>query len=138
MAYDHWQQDILVAADASLATAADIGTWAPGYQPVVVKAAALVFTTTVDATGAVTLQRRPTAGSAAGEVAIDVLNYTIALGTQGLVVYSDNLNQLVVPGEEVVFEVTDATPTVGAAHCILFLQPCWEHPDNNSDMTLTT
>lgn len=134
MSYSHFQTDVRVAEDASLASAAVVGTLSPGYQPVIARAAALVITTAADDDGVLTLKHRPTAGSSSGETTVDTFSYGTG-NAAGSVVYVDGFEQKVAPGEELVFEVTDATPTAGNAHCVAFTQPCWEHPDNNDNMT---
>lgn len=138
MSYSHFQTDQRLAEDASLASAAVIGTLSPGYQPVIARAAALVVTTALDNAGVVTIKHRPTAGSSSGETTVDTISYDNAAGigaAAGDVIYVDGFEQKVAPGEELVFEVTDATPTAGEAHVVAFVQPCWEHPDNNDNMT---
>ena len=138
--YTHGQHQEMVASNASLASAADIGDFAPGYMPFVIEAVALVFTTAANATGAVKVDKRPTAGSdtSRGDGDIATLNYTTATGAVGKVVYIDGLNIKIAPGEEAVFQVTNATPTAGNAHLILFGRHVWETPANNADMALTT
>lgn len=136
MSYSHSQIDVRLAEDAALATAAVVGTFSPGYQPVVVRAAALVITTAADASGVVTVKHRPTAGSTTGETNVGTISYGTSEAA-GTAVYLDGFEQKVSPGEELIFEVTDATPTAGNAHCVAFMQPCWEHPDNNTNMAAT-
>lgn len=138
MSYEHGRTQETVATAASLATAAVIGTFSPAYQPVVVRAVSLIFTTAVNATGAVTVKKRPTAGSTSGETTIDILNYTTTTGAQGKCVYIDGLNTKISPTEELIFQVTDATPTVGNAHCGVSFDETWEVPANNTDMAVTT
>lgn len=140
MSYDHTQLETIVAKDASVASAADVGDWAPGYVPMIIRAVALVFTTAANATGALKVDKRPTAGSdtARGDGDVATINYTTTTGAQGKVVYKDGLSIKVSPGEEVVFQITDATPTAGNAHLILFVEPSWEQPGNNTDMAATT
>ena len=140
MAYTDSKHEVIIAKDASLASAADVGDWAPGYVPFRVNAIALVFTTAVDNTGALKVDKRPTAGSdtSRGDGDIATLNYTTTTGAQGKVVYKEGIDTVINPGEEIVAEVTDATPTAGAAHIILYGEPVWEVPANNTDMAATT
>ena len=140
MSYIFSKREVLVATDQSLATATDIGDWAPGMTPWIIRAVALVFTTDVDDTGVVKVDKRPTAGSdsSRGDGDIATINYTTSNGDQGKVIYKDGLNVEIKPGEEVVFQVTDATPSTGKAHLILFIEPKWELPANNTDMSATT
>lgn len=140
MGYTHSKSEVLVTANASLASAADIGDWAPGYIPHIIRAVALVITTALDATGVLKVDKRVTAGSDAGRGDGDIatINYTAALGVAGAVIYKDGLDIELKPNEEAVFQVTDATPTAGNAHLILYVEPRWETPANLPDMVATT
>lgn len=140
MAYTHGKQEIVVVKDGSLATAADIGHWGPGLIPHVIRAVALVFTTSVNATGQVKFDKRPTAGSdtSRGDGDVATINYTSTTGAQGKIVYKEGLNIELKPSEEVVAEVTDATPTAGNAHVILYVEPRFERLANNTDAAITT
>lgn len=135
MAYDHFQASEQVAAAAALTTAGVIAAsrWSPGYQPVRIRAVAVTLTVAMNAAGAVALKRRPTPGSATGEETIATL--TLANGSAiGTVIYADGFDVKVSPGDELVFDVTDATPTAGSGHLSVFYQPSWEHPMNNTEM----
>ncbi len=140
MAYGDQQVEHMMAKDASLASAADVADFAPGYQPVIIRAVALVFTTSVNATGALKIDKRPTAGSDTGRGDGDIatINYTTVTGAQGKVVFKENIDVELKPSEEAVAQVTDATPSAGNAHIILFFEPRWEVPGNNTDMNATT
>lgn len=139
MAYTHSKYEVIVAKDASLASAADVGDWAPGYIPHIIRAVALVFTVVPQATGVMKLDKRPAAGSdtSRGDGDVAVMNYTAAGGVAGQVIYKNGLDVEIKPGEEVVAQITDATPTSGSAHIILYVEPRWETPANESDMTAT-
>lgn len=133
MGYTHDKFEVNVAT-ASLATAADIGTYAPGFKPVIIRAFALVFTVAANATGQVTVDKRITAGSDTGRVADQaVINYTTTTGAIGNVVYKDGLNIEIQPGAELIFEVTDGTPTAGTAHLIVYGEFRQEEPANVVD-----
>lgn len=136
MAYDHGQIEHMIAKDASLASLAIIGEWSPGYQPWRLRAAALVFTVTAGAAGEVEINHRPTAGSQSSEVALDAITFDGTTGAQGKVRFVE-LTAVVRPGEEVSFEVIDVAAT-GTVHCILFFEPSWENPLNNTRMTNVT
>lgn len=140
MSYTNDFGEVVVAKDASLATAADIGDWAPGYFPAIIRAAAIVFTTAVNATGQVKLDKRPTAGSdtSRGDGDVATLNYTTTTGAQGKVVYKDKLDVAIAVGEEVVWQVTDATPTAGAGHLVMVVEVRHDTPANEADMAATT
>lgn len=140
MAYPIGQREVQVAAAASLATAADIGNWGTGLEPYIIRGVSLIFTTAVDATGALKVDKRPTAGSDTGRGDGDVatINYTTVTGAQGKGVFKNGLSIKVNPTEQVVFQVTDATPTAGAADLYLTIEPSPEEPANNTDLVATT
>lgn len=133
------QLEVIVAKDAALSALADIGDWAPGYEPHIIRAVALVITNTIGAAGVVKVDKRPTAGSDTdrtdGTVAVINLATTHDAGE---VVYKDGLSVLIKPGEEVVFEVTDITVAGDTAHLILFVEKSPENPANNTKMLKTT
>ena len=139
MAYTHSKYEVIVAKDASVASAADVGDWAPGYIPHIIRAVALVFTTVSQATGVIKVDKRVAAGSDTGRGDGDIatLNYTAAGSVAGQVIYKDGLDIEIKPGEEAVFQVTDATPSSGNCHLILYVEPRWDTPANESDMTAT-
>lgn len=140
MAYTHTQYEVVMGKDLSLASAADVADWAPGFVPHRIRAVALVFTTAANASGTLKIDKRPTAGSdtSRGDGDVADIDYDATAGAQGLVVYQTGIDVKVSPGEELVAQVTDATPTAGNAHVVLFVEPMWEEPGNNSDMSATT
>jgi hypothetical protein len=140
MGYTHSKYEVLVTANASVASAGDIGDWSPGYIPHIIRAVAMVFTTVSQATGVTKVDKRPAAGSDTGRGDGDIatINYTAAGSAAGQVIYKDGLDIELLPGAEAVFQVTDATPTSGNAHLILYVEPRWETPANVTAMTATT
>lgn len=140
MSYTHSKYEVLVTANAALSSAADVGDWSPGYIPHIIRAVALVFTTIMSHTGVLKVDKRTLAGSDTGRGDGDIatINYTVALGTAGACIYKDGLNIEILPGQEAVFQVTDATPTSGNAHLILYVEPRWEIPANIAAMVATT
>lgn len=134
MSYTHSKYQAVVATDASLTSASDVGDWAPGYVPHRIRAVALVVTTNVDDAGVLKVDKRPTAGSGTGRGDGDVAELSYASPDQGDVIYVDGLDVVINPGEDVVAEVTDATPTTGAAHIVYYVEPVWETPANNDAM----
>lgn len=137
MSYGDYQVEHTVkAADDLTASAGVRGEFTPMYSPVRVKAVGIVFTEVPGNNNLVTeFNHRPTAGSSSGETQIAAISATAAQGAAGLVRFTDGLDQLVKPGESITFEVTTATATTGIANAVVFVQPAWENPANNSDMT---
>lgn len=136
MSYDHMMKDITVATGASTASLAVIGTWTPGLFPVVLRGAALVFTTAAGAAGNCAVKHRPTAGSTSGETTLDNIVFDGTIGAQGNVVYCWGLEKNVLPGEQIAFEIDDVAAS-GVVDLKLAVQAKWEIPGNNTDMKLT-
>lgn len=135
MAYD-LQREVLVVQCGAMSAAADIGSWNPGYQPVVIRAVAVVLRAIASSGGVVKVDKRPTVGSDTSRGDGDVATVTIPNAqAAGTVVYSDQLNVKVSPGEEIVAEVTDAFGTFGDV--IVLVEPAFENPANNTDMSET-
>lgn len=118
-----------------LTTTGDKGNYAPGNIPYYVRGVAIVAKVAGSAAGVVKGDKQPTAGSASGRGDGDVFVLT-ALNphAQGKVMFKDNMKVLLKPGEQVVIEVTTAWTGVSNADVILFLEPAWEHADNNTNM----
>ena len=139
--YSDTQYEVFMGRALSLATAADVGdVWGAGNVRHIIRAVMLIFTTAVDATGVLKIDKRPTAGSntGRGDGDIAVINYTTVTGAQGKGVFKEGLNVQMNATEEAVAQVTDATPTAGNAHVILLVEPAWERPANNTDLVATT
>ena len=136
MAYDHQKSDVLAGSNISVATTGVKTNTPAGTFPFVVRAFAAVIRTvpTVTAT-IVTGKRRPTPGSATGEVIIGtlVLPTTAALGN---LYYKTGFSTKVFAGEEFVFDVTTAS-TAGAADLIVQTEPNWDIPGNSPKMILS-
>jgi hypothetical protein len=138
MSYTTGKYEVIVAKDAALSSTGDIsgGKWAPGFHPHIIRAAMLVVTNAIDNALVIKGDKRPTAGSDSGRGDGDVFVLTVSTtnGALGNVCYADNLDIEIKPGEEVVFEVTDAAAASDTGHLILLVEPRWEVPGNNTDM----
>jgi hypothetical protein len=135
VAYDQTKYEIMVGTDVDLNSAADCGDWAPGYIPHIVRAVAVVVTNTLGGAGVLKVDKRPTAGDDTGRGDGDIATVTLPNGTTaGSVIYVDGLNVRVDPGQEAVAEVTDVTAASDTAHVILYVEPTWERPANNTAM----
>lgn len=137
MSYDHQVDQIRCDAGAALATTA-VAIIARfihvGLQPVWVKGAAFVIEVVPGTTAPViTIRHRPTIASATGQTTIETITVPTTRAV-GDVVYVDNIDKKVLPGEEVVFDVTTASVTTGSGHCILMTAPSWDAPGNNGNM----
>jgi hypothetical protein len=130
--------EVEMAKTADLNSLADCGSFAPGYMSYIVRAVAAVINNDVAAAGVLKFDKRPTAGSdvSRGDGDVAILNLS-TLHTGGKVVYKDGLNIRLDPGQEIVAEVTDVTGASDTARVILYLEPTWERPANNTAMVAT-
>lgn len=118
-----------------LTSTGDKGNYAPGPIPVYVRGVAIVCKAAGSAAGVIKGDKQPTAGSASGRGDGDVFILTAPNPiAQGKVLHKDNMKVLLKPGEQVVVEVTTGLTGVNSADVILFLEPAWEHADNNTNM----
>lgn len=138
MAYTHDKDERQLADKEGLDTAEVIGDeLAIGNVPWIVRAVAVVITTSPDEDGQITVKRRDVAGSSSDEDDIAVINYAASVSA-GDVIYDNNLDIEVTPGQSIVAEVTDATPTSGNASVLVYGEMRWENPGNFTNMSETT
>ena len=138
MSYNHQMDQVRCDAGTGL-TLVGTGIKArflnTGLYPVVVAGAAILVEVVAGDQAVFTIRHRPTIASATGQTTID----TITLETTdaaGKVVYVTGLDTKVLPGEEVVFDLTDAAAS-GTVHCVLMTKPSWEQPANITDMRVS-
>ena len=112
------------------------GNWCP-ITPVRISMVGIVVMNDIAAAGAVEFRRRPTAGSATGEVTVATVNL-LATHTQGQVVYVNGLNHMVMPGSELTVEVTDVTGAGDLGRAVVWLDYSWEYPQNIQAMVAST
>lgn len=106
----------------------------PGLFPLTLRRVGVVLQTEA-ATGTsavVTIERRPIAETAANEVTLGTI--TVAAGALGQIFYSDQFNDKISPGEDVVADVTTAMGTQATFGFIFEFDPAWEHPSNIAAM----
>lgn len=134
MAYSHFQNEVMVAANSAVLSSAGQAYWAPGYQPVRLRAAAVVVTTQVtDVAATVAILHRPAAGTTSGEVTLDTITVPVS-AAPGSVIYVDGLDTIIRPGGEVELD-GGGEGTAGAGHLVLFMEPSWDNPQSNTSMT---
>jgi hypothetical protein len=126
-----------MARAVNLNALADVGFFAP-IVPHKVAILGAVIGNDIAATGVISFDLRPTAGSDTGRTngTVGVLNLTTA-HTGGKVVYKE-ISFLVLPGQEVVAEVTDVTGAADVADIAIWVEPIWENPLNRLAMALST
>jgi len=139
MAYTHTQYEVMVGKDLSLASTADVADWAPGMVPHRIRGVAVIVTNTIGATGVVKLDKRTASGDDTGRGDGDVCTINLATTHDaGKVVYKTGLNVEILPGQEVVVQVTDACASGDTAHVVMMVEPRWDQPANNTKMIETT
>jgi len=136
MSYTHQMDQVVCNAQAAIAvttTGIKARFMNTGLQPIQVRGAAYIIevASTVTAT-VIAVKHRPTIASATGETSIETITVPTARAI-GDVVYVDNIDKKVLPGEEVVFDVTTAS-TAGSGHFVLQTVPSWDAPGNNGNM----
>lgn len=136
MAYTDQLDGVILGANLDLSSTGSKATRACGYQPFVVRAVTIIYRTEPTATGTLELRLRPTAGSASGETAVATLN-AVAADAIGGVLYKDQLNVKVLPGQELNAQVTSAFAGVTSADIQLTIDPSWDVPGNRTAMRLT-
>lgn len=143
MAYSHTQYEIQLTGAAgaalSIASTGDKATWLPGYVPHRIRGCAFVITTAATVTPPILnfttqLTALSNAGIAAGDIAIVK---PLLAQAAGVVVYKDGIQAKVKPGQSVVLNVGTAA-SAGAGVGVLFAEPEWETPANNTSMAATT
>jgi hypothetical protein len=106
-------------------------TFSPGVRPFKLRSVAVVVTLQNTVTPPVlTIKRRPTAGSATGEVTVTTLTVPLAR-LPGEIVYKNGLDETVSPGEQLVADLTTAS-TAGAGDIVLEFDPKWDQLTNNA------
>lgn len=104
--------------------------WSPALQGCTIRRLAVVVEVAATTTACVlTLKKRPTPGSAAGEVILQTLTLS-ATEAAGTVVYGNDIAAAILPGEQVVIDVTTAGVAAVRNYAYLEIDPDWEVPGN--------
>lgn len=141
MAYTEQLEQILVARAVDLNSVADVtgANWTPLAFPVMVHGIFAAVGNTIAAAGVLKCDKRVTFGDDTGRGDGDLGVITFATThTGGKVVYHLLSTPVKVsPGEQAVFQVTDATGASDVADIGLLVSPSWERPANISAMVAT-
>jgi len=132
--YPHKYEEIVGQA-LDIASTGDKAFWAPGYVNHILRAVTVKITNDIGATGTINIDKRITFGSDTGRVdnIISAIQLTTA-HTGGKVVYRDQLNVLVKPGEQLVVAADDAAAAGDLCEVSFWLEPIYENPANNTAM----
>jgi len=143
MAYDHTKYEVDLGI-LDLTSTGDKATWGPGLVPHIVRAVSIVIDATPGDAGVVKGDLRPTRDSDTSRTDGTVFtinlatSHTFTAGTGPKVVYHVPSSPVkVLPGQEVVIEVTDASASVDEARVCLLVEPSWDQPGNITGMVAT-
>lgn len=147
MAYTHTKYEVDLTsgtATLDLTSTGDKAVWGVGLVPHIVRAAAIVINATPGDAGVVKGDLRPTRGSDTSRTDGTVFtinmatSHTFTAGTTRKIIYHVPSSPVtVMPGQEVVVEVTDASASVNAAKMYLLVEPSWDQPGNITGMVAT-
>jgi len=130
MAYSEKQLVNLNETALTLASTGIKARWHPGTMPATIRRWGLTLEAATSVTAAVVvLKKRPTPGSASGEVVLSTLTLATAEAA-GNTVYSNNLNAQILAGEQVIVEVTTAATGGATTYAFLEFDPDWDTPAN--------
>ncbi len=141
MSYIEQMEQVLVARAVDLNSVADVtgANWTPLAFPVMIHGIFAAVGNTIAAAGVLKCDKRPTFGSdsSRGDGDLGVITFATS-HTGGKVVYHLLAAPIKLsPGEQAVFEVTDATGASDVADIGLLMSPSWERPANISAMVAT-
>ena len=129
----HIQEQVIVQSGSGTSVA-DIGKWAPGYTPVIVKALCVLVRVVPSCAGVVSLEKRVTLQSDSSRVVLLCVAIPNAAAA-GKVYYAYMASGVKVsPGDELVAKVTDAMGTDAVVDVVVVVDPSFETPAANSDM----
>lgn len=148
MAYTHTKYEVPMTTGTSvldLTSTGDKARWSPAMVPHIVRAVAIILNATPGDSGVVKGDLRPTIGSDTSRTDGTVFtinlatSHTFTAGTVRKVIYHVPAAPVtVMPGQEVVVEVTDASASVNGAKISFLVEPAWDQPGNITGMVATT
>lgn len=118
-----------LATPLALQTAADKLFYSFAVPTKVIRAVFTVTTAITVTPAVVAIDKQPVIGSGTGRVEVgrSTLPITGKGSAIGDVVYSPAMNEVFMPGQQLVVELITAS-TAGAAHVDLWVEPAWEAP----------
>lgn len=129
------EQHNVQIVDAGTAASTGVkGSYFACLMPYVVRAFAVSCKTEPTGSAVITLKRRPTPGSASGEVVIATIN--VLAGTNaGDTLYKTDLSTAVGSDEEVVVDVTTLHASLTSFNASMLIDPDWDSPANLASAT---
>lgn len=136
MSYTNDKIEVALGSGQVVTSTGTVGSWMPGFQPHVIRAASAIITAATTS-GAVVKVLSGTIGLTGSLTTVATLNLTTGAATDTSVIFSDQLDVQVDPGEEVQFRVTETGAGANFTP-VLYMQPTWEMPANLSSMASST
>ena len=142
MAYTHSKYEVLMDAASgpiySATASGDKANWSPGFMPHIVRAVAVIPTVSGTTLSGMVFNFNHldlTSGSTASALA--VINGTATV-IPGRVMYKTVSGEVAVnPGEDVIFNVGTAKTAVNI-RAVLYVEPKWDSPGNQSNLVAST
>lgn len=142
MAYVHGQREVPLTTSGGVQIISTTGglllKYAPGYQPLVVRAAAVQNTTTIVGVIApvISLWESAIAGGTSGNwTVIDTITMTTAATQQGQLFFVEDLQTKIEPGHEVVAQITTVSTEAVLVRATLYVESTTDAPAGNTQMT---
>ena len=137
MGYNHTQYSVSLGNDVNVATTGEKGDWSPGFVPHIVRAFSVgVTVASATTTATVVTFYKNTLGTTTTDNRTTIDTVTIPAATAaGAVYYVDNFASEISPGQELQATCTTAATTTGVVMIDAFVEPRWEQPGNDTNMT---
>jgi len=130
---------MMSATSLSATTSGVVSYWAPTAVPHIIRSFGIAYTATGNTSSGLTVALQHldlTSGSTASAIATLV---GVSSDIAGHVVYKTVTSEVVVqPGERVQVDITGAASGDCSFHPVIYVEPKWEMPANNSNMRATT
>lgn len=135
--YSQVQYEVfLTPSDVSATTSGTKAEWAPGLVPHIIRGFSMSLATGVTNPVSVKLLH---ISLASGSTASDIATINTTTGDlAGIVVYKQNLNVEVTPGQKVILNVPAIVSGAANFRASIMVEPRWERPANNTVMRATT
>ncbi|PWT71726.1 MAG: hypothetical protein C5B59_17255 [Bacteroidetes bacterium] len=140
--YDNMRWDEIIygatSAGGVFTGTGDIAWFPPGMFPLRLRRISVIISTALTVTSSIlSFDYQPTSGSATGRVTAyaGTMTITTALGAQGKIMTTPELNLDLTPGGRLIVNQTQAS-TAGAGAIVVSVEGRFEFPGNNTNMTI--
>ena len=143
MAYVHGQRDVKLATSGGVPRISTTGgltvRWAPGYQPVVVRALAVQNMTTIVGVIAPVVHFFESSVAGSGTTgnwtSIDTITLTTVASQAGQVFFVEDLATKIEPGHEIVAQVLTVSTEAVLIEATAYVENTTDAPPGNTQMT---